>query len=123
MRGRSRPSEAPRLPEWTRELTLKRDLVGIEPFPDDIRCWPVNISLQQKLIVAPEAHAEPSRFAVVLALGDGKMQDGTQYEFSVKCGDIIMCERYPHSAQQIKYRGQTIITVREPEILAVIERS
>jgi len=94
--------------------------VQIESFPDDIRCWPVNIAMQQSMIVAPQLYAEPSRFGKVVAIGDGKLKDGRQHRFEVAVGDIVLCTRYPQSGNTVKWEGTELFAMREIEILAII---
>jgi co-chaperonin GroES (HSP10) len=88
--------------------------------PDDMRGWPVNIALQQSLIQIPQMYAEPSRFGKVVAIGDGRMQDGSQHEFEVAVGDLVLCTRYPQSGSTVKYAGKDLFIMSEREILAKV---
>jgi co-chaperonin GroES (HSP10) len=105
----------------TAELTLCRDLVQIESLPDDIRGWPVNVSMKQSMIIAPALFAEPSRLGKVVAIGDGKLKDGRVHTFEVKVGDIVLCERYPQTGAGLKWRGRELFFMREIDILAIVK--
>ena len=97
---------------------LLRDLVQIEGLPDDYRGAPIGNS---SCIVIPDVAKEPSRLAKVVALGNGKMQDGTVYEFSVKVGDTVLCTRYPKSGAGVKWQDKELFLMSETEILAKVD--
>lgn len=103
------------------EITLRGDRVQIESLQDDIRGWPINLSLKSRTIIAPPHHAEASRLGKVVAIGDGRLSDGEQHEFSVKVGDIVLCQRYPASGNAVKWCGKNLFFMSETEILAKIE--
>jgi chaperonin GroES len=103
------------------EINPLGDRVQVEGFFDDYRGSP--LSLTPSKIVIPDIAKEPSRLAKVVALGDGRLQDGTQYEFSVKVGDLVLCQRYPKTGAGVKWRGKDLFFMSETEILARVEVS
>ena len=113
MRGQARPSEPARLSgisgdtEQQVELKLCGNRVQIESMPNDIRGWPLEVSAKQSLIIAPQAYSEPSRLGKVVAIGDGKLKDGSQHVFEVEIGDLVLCQRYPQSGSTAKYAGKS----------------
>lgn len=99
---------------------LLRDLVQVEGLPDDYRGAPLNHSLNSRIVI-PDVAKEPNRLAKVVAIGNGRMHDGTQYEFSVKVGDIVLCTRYPKTGAGVKWQGKELFFMSESEILALVE--
>ena len=90
----------------------------IESMPDDIRGWPLDTALRQRMIIAPQMFSEPSRLGKVVALGDGKLKDGRQHRFEVAVGDIVLCTRYPKTGHTVPWQGTGLFVMREVEILA-----
>lgn len=71
-------------------------------------------------IVIPDKAAEKSTRGEVLAVGDGALQDnGQQHPLTVKVGDRVLLGQY--GGTEIKLDGETVVIVRESDILAVIE--
>ena len=57
--------------------------------------------------------------AEVIAVGPGGMVDGKEVKMQVKVGDKIIYSKY--SGTEIKIDGETLIIVRQNEILAIVE--
>jgi co-chaperonin GroES (HSP10) len=95
--------------------------VQIESLGNDIRGWPLDVSLKLSKIIAPDSHAEPSRLGKVVAIGDGKLKDGTQHVFEVAVGDLVLCVRYPSSGQNVNYGGEALFLMSESQILAKVQ--
>lgn len=103
-----------------RELIFRENYVRIEPLPDDFRGCPVDWNLRQHLVI-PDVAREPSRLGKILALGTGVMQNGERWQFSLQVGDIVLTNRYPKSCQNFKWGFETVIVLREDEILAKVD--
>jgi co-chaperonin GroES (HSP10) len=108
------------VPELREEMTLllRGDRVQVEGFFDDYRGSPL---LSHSSIIIPDIAKEPSRLAKVVAIGDGRLQDGTQHVFSVKVGDLVLCQRYPKTGAGVKWHGNELFFMSETEILAKVE--
>ena len=88
-------------------LTPRPNNVILESFPDDLRGAPL---MSDSKIVAPGQYAETSRLAKVISVG--KDVD------SLVPGDVVLCNRYPASAQSFKFYEREFVSVNIEEILA-----
>ena len=70
-------------------------------------------------IVLPTQSKEKPQEAEVIAVGSGGMVDGKEVKMQVKVGDKIIYSKY--SGTEIKIDGETLIIVRQNEILAIVE--
>ena len=70
-------------------------------------------------IVLPTQSKEKPQEAEVIAVGPGGMVDGKEVKMQVKVGDKIIYSKY--SGTEIKIYGETLIIVRQNEILAIVE--
>ena len=86
--------------------------VAVESVPDSLRGVSLNAEMGENRIIVPSMYTEPSRMARVVAIGPEVLD--------VEVGDLVLCNRYPTSAQNFKWQGKTIVTVKESEILAKV---
>ena len=71
-------------------------------------------------IILPDTAKEKPREGIVVAAGNGKLQDnGTRQAMSVKKNDRVLFSSYAGS--EIKMDGEEMLILGEDEILAVIE--
>jgi co-chaperonin GroES (HSP10) len=91
-------------------IKAMRDQVLLDPFPDDIRGTPL---VGKSLLIAPGQYTEPSRLAKVVAVGSEVLD--------IKPGWTVMCNRYPHSAWEIRWEGRKYVSVKADEIEARVE--
>ena len=71
-------------------------------------------------IILPDTAKEKPREGIVVAVGNGKLQDnGTRQAMSVKKNDRVLFSSYAGS--EIKMDGDEMLILGEDEILAVIE--
>ncbi|MAR90519.1 MAG: co-chaperone GroES [Pseudomonadota bacterium] len=71
-------------------------------------------------IVIPDKAAEKSTQGEVLAVGAGALLDnGELRALSVQVGDRVLFGQY--AGNEIKLDGETVLAVREADILAVLE--
>jgi chaperonin GroES len=71
-------------------------------------------------IVIPDKSAEKSTQGEVVAVGSGSLLDnGKQRPLAVKAGDRVIFGQYAGS--EIKTEGETLLIVKESDILAVVE--
>lgn len=73
-------------------------------------------------ILIPDKAAEKPSQGEVLAVGEGALLDnGTRREPAVKVGDRVLFGKY--SGSEVKLDGETLLIMREADVLAVIEES
>jgi chaperonin GroES len=71
-------------------------------------------------IILPDTAKEKPREGIVVAVGNGKLQDnGTRQAMSEKKNDRVLFSSYAGS--EIKMDGEEMLILGEDEILAVIE--
>ena len=70
-------------------------------------------------IVLPTQSKEKPQEAEVIAVGPGGMVDGKEIKMQVKAGDKVIYSEY--SGTEIKIDGETLIIVRQGDILAIVE--
>ncbi|HEU0220449.1 co-chaperone GroES [Candidatus Ferrigenium straubiae] len=71
-------------------------------------------------IVIPDAAAEKPDQGEIIAVGNGKIgDDGKVRPMNVKVGDRILFGKY--SGQAFKMDGQEYLTMREDDIIGVVE--
>lgn len=69
-------------------------------------------------IFLPDTAKEKPQEAEVLALGDGKNDDGEKVEFSVKVGDKVLISKY--GGTEVKIDGNECLILNESDILGII---
>ena len=70
------------------------------------------------IVLASSAAEKPSE-GVVVAVGPGKVVDGTLSPLDVKAGDRVLFGKYTGS--EVKVDGEDYVIMREEEIFAVIQ--
>lgn len=70
------------------------------------------------IVLASSAAEKPSE-GVVVAVGPGKVVDGTLRTLDVKAGDRVLFGKYTGS--EVKVDGEDYVIMREEEIFAVIQ--
>ena len=71
-------------------------------------------------IVIPDAAAEKPDQGEIVAVGNGKIgDDGKLRPMNVKVGDRVLFGKY--SGQAFKMDGQELLTMREDDIIGVVE--
>ncbi len=72
-------------------------------------------------IVIPDAATEKPDQGEIIAVGNGKVgDDGKVRPMSVKVGDKVLFGKY--SGQAFKMDGQEYLTMREDDIIGVVEK-
>ena len=72
-------------------------------------------------IVLPGAKEKPE-MGEVLAVGNGKiLEDGSVRKLDVKVGDKVVFGKY--SGSEVKVDGETLLMMREEDIMGVVEGS
>ncbi|NNE93248.1 MAG: co-chaperone GroES [Verrucomicrobiales bacterium] len=69
-------------------------------------------------IFLPDTAKEKPQEAEVLALGNGKNDDGEVVEFSVKVGDKVLISKY--GGTEVKIDGDECLILNESDILGIL---
>lgn len=69
-------------------------------------------------IFLPDSAKEKPQEATVLALGNGKKEDGEKHEFSVKVGDRVLISKY--GGTEIKLGSEECLILNEGDILGIL---
>ena len=69
-------------------------------------------------IVLPGSATEKPNSGEVLAIGNGKVENGTVYELDVKVGDQILFGQY--AGTEVKIDGEELLVMKEDDIIAVV---
>lgn len=69
-------------------------------------------------IFLPDTAKEKPQEAEVVALGNGKNDDGEVVEFSVKVGDQVLISKY--GGTEVKIGGDECVLVNESDILGIL---
>ncbi len=95
--------------------------VKIRPLGDRVLVQAIEEDEQIKGgIIIPDSAKEKPTEAEVVALGTGKkLDDGSDYKFSVKVGDRVIVSKY--GGTQVKYADDEYTILREDDILAVVD--
>ncbi len=95
----------------------------IRPLHDRVVVRPVEAETKTTGgIVIPDSAAEKSGQGEVIAVGGGTVLDnGEVRPLTVKVGDRVLYGKY--SGSEVKVAGETLLVIKESEILAVIEAS
>ena len=70
-------------------------------------------------IVLPGAAKEKPQVAEVIAVGPGGIVDGKEIKMQVEVGNKVILSKY--SGTEVKIDGETLIIVRQSDILAIVE--
>ena len=70
-------------------------------------------------IILAAASQEKPHTAEILAVGPGGIVDGKEIKMEVKVGDKVILSKY--SGTEVKIDGETLIVVRQGDILAIVE--
>ena len=102
--------------------TTKTKKKKVTPLDDRILIKPTKAEDKTSSgIILPEAAKEKPMTATVVAVGPGKMTDnGKRAKISVKKGDVVVYGKY--SGSEIEIDGESLVIVRENELLGVIEK-
>ncbi|MDY0322417.1 MAG: co-chaperone GroES [Candidatus Carbobacillus sp.] len=70
-------------------------------------------------IVLPDTAKEKPQEGRVVAVGQGRMEDGKRVPLDVKEGDRVIFSKY--AGTEVKYDEKEYLILRESDILAIIE--
>ncbi len=70
-------------------------------------------------IIIPDSAKEKPQEGKVVAVGNGRYEDGKLIPLDVKAGDKVLFAKY--SGSEVKIEGEEHLILREEEILGVLE--
>ena len=71
-------------------------------------------------IFLPDAAQEKRQEGIVVSVGKGRVNDdGTQFALELKGGERVLFGKY--AGNEVKLEGETVLLMREDEILAVLD--
>ncbi|OEF96980.1 co-chaperone GroES [Desulfuribacillus alkaliarsenatis] len=80
------------------------------------------VELEEKTasgIVLPDSAKEKPQQGEVVAVGNGRIEDGKRVELDVKVGDQVIYSKY--AGTEVKHDNQEYLILRESDILAIVE--
>jgi chaperonin GroES len=92
----------------------------IQPLADRVLVKRLDDDGEQKVggIIIPDTAKEKPQEAEVVAVGPGRLDEGTRVALEVKKGDKVLIGKY--SGTEVKLDGEEHLILREEEILAII---
>ncbi|TGL53051.1 co-chaperone GroES [Leptospira kemamanensis] len=94
-------------------------MASIKPLGDRVVVEPKNES-EEKIgsIIVPDTAKEKPQEGKVIAVGQGRYEDGKLVPLEVKVGDTVLYGKY--SGTEIKQGGKDLLIIREIDILGVV---
>jgi chaperonin GroES len=94
-------------------------MASIKPLGDRVLVRPD--SAEEKTssgIIIPDSAKEKPQRGTVVAVGDGRVEDGKKIEMSVKEGDKVLYGKY--AGTEIEIDGEELMIMRENDILGIL---
>ncbi|EMY59953.1 MULTISPECIES: co-chaperone GroES [Leptospira] len=94
-------------------------MASIKPLGDRVVVEPKNES-EEKIgsIIVPDTAKEKPQEGKIIAVGQGRYEDGKLIPLEVKVGDTVLYGKY--SGTEIKQGGRDLLIIRESDILGVV---
>jgi len=91
--------------------------MSVKPLGDRVLVKP-KVEKEEKIgsIIVPDTAKEKPQEGEVIAVGNGKYENGTLIPLEVKAGDTVLYGKY--SGTEIKHNGAEYLIIRENDILA-----
>jgi chaperonin GroES len=70
-------------------------------------------------LVLPDTAKEKPQKGKVIAVGEGRIEDGERIPLDVAVGDEVLYSKY--GGTEIKVDGEDLLVLRESDVLAVVE--
>lgn len=94
-------------------------MASIKPLSDRVLVQPVEAEEKTSSgIIIPDTAKEKPQKGTIIAVGPGKVENGTKIEMSVKNGDSVLYGKY--SGTEVTLDGVEYLIMRESDILGVI---
>jgi chaperonin GroES len=69
-------------------------------------------------IVLPDTAQEKPQRAIVLAVGEGRWEDGKRLPMDIQAGDTVIYSKY--GGTEVKVDGEDLLILRESDVLAKV---
>ena len=94
-------------------------MASIKPLSDRVvvRPQPAEEKTASGLFIPDTAKEKPQR-GTVLAVGPGKVENGTKVDMTVSEGDIVLYGKY--SGTEIAMNNEDVLIMRESDILGIV---
>jgi chaperonin GroES len=94
-------------------------MAGIKPLGDRVLVKPdaAEEKTASGLIIPDTAKEKPQRGTVV-AVGAGKIENGTKIDMTVKAGDKVLYGKY--AGTEVNVNGEELMIMRESDILGIV---
>ena len=104
----------------TMEVSLMAK-INIKPLADRVLVKRLDEEEEQKVggIIIPDTAKEKPQEAEVVAIGPGRLEEGTHVAPEVKKGDKVLIGKY--SGTEVKIDGDEYLIMREDDILAIVD--
>ncbi len=102
---------------------INTNKTGVTPLNDRVLIKPIEeemTSTASGIIIPDTVSKEKPERGEVIAVGDGKWQDGKKVPLSVKIGDKVVFSKYGYD--EVKVKGEEYYILREESILAIITK-
>lgn len=94
-------------------------MASIKPLGDRVVVEPKNESEKKYgSIIVPDTAKEKPQEGKIIAVGQGRYEDGKLIPLEVKVGDTVLYGKY--SGTEIKQGGRDLLIIRESDILGVV---
>lgn len=93
--------------------------MGIRPLGDRVLIETLEEDVAKKgSLFIPDTAKEKPQQGKIIAVGNGKYEDGKLVPIDVKAGDKVLYGKY--AGTEVKFDGKDYLIVRESDILAVL---
>ena len=94
-------------------------MAKITPLSDRVLVQPDTAEEKtQSGIIIPDTAKEKPQRGIVVAVGPGKIENGTKIDMSVKNGDKVLYGKY--AGTELELDGEEYLIMRESDILGVV---
>jgi len=96
-------------------------MASIKPLGDRVVVEP-KLEAEEKIgsIIVPDTAKEKPQEGKIVAVGQGKYEDGKLVPLEVKVGDSVLYGKY--SGTEIKQGGKDYLIIRESDILGIVTK-
>ena len=94
--------------------------INIKPLADRVLVKRLDEDEEQKVggIIIPDPAKEKPQEAEIVAVGPGRIEEGSHVALEVKKGDKVLIGKY--SGTEVKIDGDEYLIMREDDILAIV---
>ncbi len=94
-------------------------MASIKPLADRVIVKPdVAEEKTSSGIIIPDTAKEKPQRGTIIAVGEGRYENGTKIEMSVKSGDKVLYGKY--AGTEITLEGEDLMIMRESDILGIV---